>query len=76
MPWLADKSRLVKSLKDVRQDKRRADSSARPSGLISLLRYFSTAPGNTPGRGFACCWRNSGCGSGLRGIIWSRIAAL
>jgi hypothetical protein len=37
--------------------------------------YFS-APGNTPGSGAFFCLFSSGCGSGLRGSIWSRIAAL
>ncbi len=53
-------------------------SLLRPPLSVLYRVYFtgSTAPGNTPGNGFICCWRSSGCGNGLRGSIWSLIAAL
>ncbi len=37
------------------------------SGRASGKRFLS---------GASCCWRSSGCGNGLRGSIWSRMAAL
>jgi|GEM_PF-5331554 len=43
---------------------------------IKRIACYFTAPGITSFSGDFCCSSSSGCGSGLRGNIWSRMAVL